>query len=71
MNKDQLAVREYFERSKRPVDSLVSEDSSDASAFHVGLWFQSAVSGAWYLSRTAAGEVSAVKIDGKVYLPIE
>ena len=35
-----------------------------------GLWFQSAVSGLWYHSRGAAGDVQAVRIDGVTYRPI-
>ena len=34
-----------------------------------GVWFISAVSGLWYATHTAAGEISKVLIDSRVYIP--
>ena len=32
--------------------------------FDVGVWYQSAISGLWYRTKGAAGEVSAIRTDG-------
>lgn len=48
------------------VDKSRNEESLD---YNNGVWFQSACSGAWYMSNKAAGEIMAVKIDGKIFTP--
>lgn len=41
----------------------------DGIDFNTGAWYQSGCSGQWYMNHRAAGEIMAVKIDGRIFTP--
>lgn len=56
-------------QSSGPFSEGLEGQDKEASCWNlsVGVWFESEISGLWYHNEKAAGEISAVKINGVLY----
>lgn len=59
-----------FDVTSNMPDQIIGSSHPDhrfPDSFDSGVWFQSSTSGLWYKVKNAAGDISAVRVDGVIH----